>query len=284
MRFRRGLGLLALAWGLLLTGRSEGQVTVGLRLNFNTFILHEPIEAVVTLRNETSRDIPLGGEGGLRVGFQVTESGGRSLAARRSMEGVFPPVLPAQGMVSVTNLLSRFHDIRAQGQYTALARAEWGQTAFLSRPVFFDVVPGVEIQRMVVPLPDEEGERTFMLRTVNRGRAEHLLIRVDDELNRLCYAVIDLGRMANRAPPEMKIDSAGQAHVLFQSSPGQHVYAVCAPDGFLADRQVFGRDFRRASLAVDDVGTIFVRGAPEEPGPPMLRGQNEGMPVRRSAP
>lgn len=282
---RRGLvrGLAGLC--LALAGTASAQIRVACELNHPVIVSLEPVTATVTVFNDTGFVVPLdGGAGGLRIGFDVARADGRFLdpGGRRGFE--VPAEIPAHGSVVVTAALHRIYALQDPGVYAVTARTEWNGAAYLSPRRYLDVVSGVELLKVRAPLPDGSGVRTYRLLTVNRDRADFLLVRVDDEDQRLCYGVINLGRTLPRKPPDVRIDELGKAHILFQRAPGRHAYAICTPGGGLEKTEDLAVDYQQAGLEADAEGKVRVVGTPVPSAPPVYRGALEDEPVRRAAP
>jgi hypothetical protein len=161
--------------------------------------------------------------------------------------------------------------ITETGPYTITARVEWGGKVFVSPKLFLDVLPGLEIAKLVSGIPeDPNAMRTYTLRTLNRDRREVAFLRINDEDKGMCYGVFELGAIVRMFAPKLQVDEIGNVHVLHQSGPWQFTHSVFTPHGDPVAQEVYSGDGSTVALKRAEDGQLAVEGgqmyAPAEEG------------------
>ena len=253
----------ALACILPLITSAFAQVEITARIEPSRAVLYEPVIATVRIQNHTSQRIILDDHTpGSRIWFNIEQSPGRRVRQRDPVVLGEPLIVePRQSATRRINI-SRIYDIRDTGPYNVRARLDWGGESFASGRTFLDVVPGLEITRMVGPAsPDGSERRLYRLLSLNRDRGEHLFLRIDDEARRICYAVLHLGRVVRIQEPTMRIDAGNNIHVLHQAGPGRFLHHAFSPSGDQVTRRMYTSEDPGVALEYGRDGAVVVSGA-----------------------
>lgn len=255
------------------------QVDFECRLPVTQALDGEALPAVVTVRAH-DRDLQLGGgDGSYRLAFELRDSRDLLIHPRDGAEVQAPSRISAGEPVTFTNDLHRLYRIDGQPQVTVRARLEAEGLALVTPPVYVDLAPGSELQRIAVRGADGPMRRCS-LRSLNRDGRDRLFLRIDDEASGLCYGVFDLGRFIFVKPPVLQMDGRGQVHVLHVSGPNQFSHAVFSLDGAAVSHEIVSGDSSSVRLEADGAGGLRLvgTGATLAPREPMV----EPLPVRRS--
>ena len=270
MKRKRHVGLwAALVWFVAASASSFGQVELAVRLDSQRTILYEPVVVEVRLRNNSGRELVLGGaEATARLWLEVEQGPGRLLRPQDSDLVQTPWVIPAGETGRRRFRVSRVYDMRALGPYTMWVRLELAGRQFTSNRAFLDVVPGLELQRMVGGVaPETTEQRVYRLMTLNRDRGEQIFLRIDDEDRNICYAVIHLGRLVRVYQPQMRVDRRYRITVLHQAAPGRYFYQVFTPSGEEVTRRGYLSEKPGVQLVPTADGRYVVSGATSSSGP-----------------
>jgi hypothetical protein len=266
------LAALALLLAIARPEGARGQIDVSCAVPCPEFLQWEPIPVEVTLRNNTGSELRLSeGDAPARLELDVQDRNGLSLAKEEPAGGEPMYVVPPMGRLTVTNQLFRHCVIRKQGAYTLRARVAWRDKVYVSEPAYVDVIPGRLVDEVRAQESGGPAARTYQLRTLHRGGHQRLFLRIEDEDAGICYGVFDLGQAVFVQKPEFMTDAAGDAHVLFQSAPGQFVHVAYDPQGVRKERRPYITHFGRVKMETEAGGTIKVTAPPpESEEPPLL--------------
>jgi len=251
--------------GVMLAGNvARAQLSVQIRCDRDTFLLHESIPIDVAIRNYSGRTVQLeDGDGAPWLGFHITDTAG-SLVKK---VGDSPPpqsalVPPGQTVMRTVDLFP-LYDLRARGTYKVQAVVNAPNGRVISQPVRFTIVSGREIWSETVGLPsagDAADEyRTYSLLVRRTDREELLYVSVKDEQHQLVYGLVPLGAFISMTQPEARADASGHLHVLYQMRPRAFGYAVVSPTGTLLDAAVYS-DFMSKPQLVAVEGLVRVLG------------------------
>ena len=286
---RKTISILCAA-AVLTAVTARAQLTVQCSVSSPRVLQYEPIIATLTVGNHTSEPIELTSSGpDARVSFDVEDAPG-SLVNPTDVSVLTSPlrIQPQETKQAKVNLLSAYRISRA-GPYTITARVRWGGKIFISPKVFLDVLPGLEIAKLVAGMPGGKGSRTFSLRTLSRDLAERVFLRIDDEDQGTCYGVFDLGRIVRLYSPRMTVDGLGHVHVLHQSGPWQYTHTEFTSDGRPVRSDLYSSQSSTVSMQRGEEGDVSIEGAdpinaePEdvEATPEPSRGSDESKPANR---
>ncbi len=253
----------ALAAGLLLPLAAGGQVDLHSRLLETRVLQYEPARVALEIGNNTGEELILSGAGqNATLEFGIEQSPGvpvHTIAGASLLSGAVS--LKPQEVWTQTVDVSVAYDIQEAGPYTVMAQVEWGDKVIQAPKMFLDVLPGMEIAKLVTGIPGRSGEmRTYTLKTLNRDRKEIVFLRIDDEDGGRCYGVLELGRIVRMYKPLLQIDEIGNIHVLHQAGPSQFNHSVFTPEGQPVLQEQYSADGREIRLQKEDTGRIAVEG------------------------
>lgn len=218
-----------------------GQIEIQLAADPVRAILYEPLQARVSIRNNTGNILAFGGQGAsARFFFELDRRQHHAVDLRDRaplMSGV--SLVPGGCVTNVFNLNALFA-IQLRGQYKLRAFVEWNGLLFASQPVDIEVLNGFEIARIIAGVPGgEEAARTYILEYLGKEKGEQAYLRIEDTAGATVYAMHRLGHIVRVRKPEMKIDEAGNVHVLYQSMAMIFVHTAFTPYGV----QLFSRNY-----------------------------------------
>lgn len=278
---------------VVLPSAAFSQIEVTARLAHSRVLQYEPVVVQLKIVNNTAAPLDVGSEGGNAIlTFDVEQEPG-VLAPATGAVRLDEPLLvgPQQEVVRNLDILSAYA-IRRTGPYTITARVEWGGRLFLSSKMFLDVVPGLEISRLISQVPGEpSATRTYTLRTLNRDRMERLFLRIEDEDAAICYGVVDLGQIVRLYPPTVQVDGLGDVHILHQSAPSQYTHTILTPNGIVVARDLYTSDSSGVRMERTGDSQVTVRGAQpvfeamaDEAGGMESPGEDEDTPAAEESP
>lgn len=240
---------------------AHGQIELDCRLNTERVLLFESIPATLRVANHTGRALQFTGpKANARLGFEIEQTPGIPLppAAADLVEGELL-LAPGESRSLTVDLLKAYR-IRDTGPYSVRARVEWGDKIYLSGKAFLDVLPGLEVARIMAGVPGSSDTRSFALKTLTRNRSEQIFLQVDDDDRGACLGVVELGRVVRQFAPTMEQDAKGYVHILYQSSPWQFTHAEVNPDGIPVGLKSFSAHSAEVRLEKGADGAITVRG------------------------
>ncbi|MFA7160462.1 MAG: hypothetical protein WC299_14280 [Kiritimatiellia bacterium] len=243
----------------------SGQIEIQLSVDPVRAILYEQVNARVTIRNNTGGILAFGGESGSAGFFFELDRRRHHAVDRRDRS----PLMSGTRLVpggSVTNdfNLTSLYAIQVRGQYKLRAFVEWNGLLFASQPVDIEILNGFEIARIIAGVPGGEGaSRTYILEYLGKEKGEQAYLRIEDTDGTAVYAMHRLGHIVRVRKPDIKVDEAGNVHVLYQTMAMIFVHTAFTPYGV----QLFSRNYvdrsNKISLVNLPSGQITV-----EPMPP----------------
>ena len=252
--------------------QAAAQINMKCRIENVRTILFEPINLSIEIVNNTGEILDFSGAvPNAHLAFDVEESPG--ILVQPTGVPLFAQAVTIRSGDTFSGKLNlqAAYRITDTGPYTISARVEWGGKVFISPKLFLDVLPGLEIARLVAGIPeDPNATRTYTLRTLNRNRCETVFLRINDEENGACYGVFDLGTIVRLFEPKLQVDEVGCIHVLHQSGPWQFTHSVFTPQGDPVIQEVYSGEGSSIELKRVDGGQVVVQGAqiykPDEGG------------------
>ena len=259
--FMKRLALLAVA--LLTPVLASAQVDIACRLINGRVLQFEPVLVWVEISNRSFQPLRLSSaDANALLTFDV-EQGPGLLVPPTEVPLPSQPVTIAPGETwkAAVNILPAY-PLRRTGPYTVATRLDWNEKAFVSGKMFLDVVPGLELMKLVSGIPgDASVTRTYSLRTLSRDRKERLFLRIDDEDQSECYGVLDLGSIVRMFTPVMQVDGVGNIHILHQSGPWQYARHVFTPNGEPLSQETYVGEGGQVQMEQKPSGQIVVKGA-----------------------
>lgn len=248
---------------LLLATTARAQLEVSLTMPNTTLLRCESVPAIVTIRNNTGMEIPIGGATGYDLSFEVKNADSQPLRSDDQSPVIATTLAPGATTV-ITNDLFRCFRLMEIQQASVIARVDYGGRSYISQRIFLDIQNGTEIARIQVPAGNKS--IAHILRTLNRGGHAHLFLRVDDETGGWTYGAFDLGTALLMTPPQIMTDRAGLTHILHRSGPQEFNYRVADANGTFLKFEQFTGDYKNVHMTVNESGEIAVNGKPTEKG------------------
>lgn len=248
------------ALGLLLAPTfSVAQVAINLTLSSAKALLYEEVIATVLIQNNSGQLLTIDPQQETaRFWFDVAGADGRIVPRRNDAE-LLPAakIMPGEARPFRLNV-PLLYAIRREGLYKLRAGLELHGVNYASPEKMLEIVSGFELQRLTSGLPGEgHAPRTYILSYFQKEGIEHIYLRIEDS-ERTVYGLFNLGRLVRVRPPELKVDEAGNFHVLFQTVGGTFVHTAFTPFGV----QLFSKNYAgkrgNASLTLEPNGQIAV--------------------------
>lgn len=268
------MGLGAVIGLMTLPAWVAAQVAITLALPSAKALLYEDVIATVVIQNNSGQMLTMDSiRGPVRFWLDIEHDGGRIVPRRDDAPLVSDAaIMPGEARTFEFNL-TRLYAIRSQGQYKMRAGVEMSGAHYVSPEATLEVVSGFEFQRLTAGVPGETpAVRTYILSYLQRDGVENIYLRIEDA-DKTVYGSFNLGRVVRVRPTEIKVDEAGNVHVLFQTMGMGFVHTAFTPFGV----QLFARTYTgtrgKASLAQQPNGQITVPDGIETapPAVPTLR-------------
>jgi hypothetical protein len=209
---------------------AHSQIQVAIRAKHTRYLQYEPLEIVVTIRNELSTPLLMDNGGDTVFAFDIETSPGEPVASEgRSLLSEPWRIEPWKTDTKSFNLI-RSYPIRKQGPHRVIARVTLGGMDFQSNRLMIDILPGMEVVR-VVGVAEDGSRRVFRLRTLVRGRYDYAFLQIENEAGGVNYEAQDLGTIVRFFAPQMRVSSDGTIHVLHQSAPARYTHSVTTMEG-----------------------------------------------------
>ena len=216
--------------------QAKAQVIVRLELSKSSYIINEPIKAIIYITNHAGRELTLSNENGRPwLDFNISSRGRPVYPARRINYGA--AIIPAGQTVARSVSLNVSYALEKMGSYTCQAYIKMPGSStdgFASNRAHFTVTKGrVEwSQRIGVPdAPDEI--REYELLTFTGNRAMELFAHVTSTNRGQEIATIPLGKIISFRKPTGTLDAANNLHALYQVKPDLFGHSCITPSGVL---------------------------------------------------
>ena len=216
--------------------QAEAQVIVRLELAKSSYIINEPVKAIIYITNHAGRELTLSGENGRPwLDFNISSRGRPIYPARRINYGA--AIIPAGQTVARSVSLNISYALEQMGNYTCQAYIKMpgpSDNGFASNRTHFTVTKGrVEwSQRVGVPeAPDEI--REYELLTFTGNCAMELFAHVTSTNRGQEIATIPLGKIISFRKPTGTLDAANNMHALYQVKPDLFGHSCITPSGVL---------------------------------------------------
>ncbi|MFA5042385.1 MAG: hypothetical protein WC381_02035 [Kiritimatiellia bacterium] len=266
-QWKTGLG--ALVGLVALPAWVAAQIAVTLTLPSAKALLYEDVAAAVVIQNNSGQMLTLDStRGPVRFWLDVEHDDDRSVPRRDDtplLSNV--AIMPGETRTFEFNV-PRLYALRRLGLYKIRAGVELNGVHYVSPEATLEVVRGFECQRLTAGVPgDAQAVRTYILYYFQKDGVENIYLRIEDA-DKTVYGLFNLGRVVRVRPIEIKVDEAGNVHVLFQTMGMGFVHTAFTPFGV----QLFSKNYigirGRASLAQQPNGQITVPEGTETAPPP----------------
>ena len=237
------------------------QIAITLTLPSAKALLYEDVIATVVIQNNSGQMLTMDSiRGPVRFWLDVERDGGRIIPRRDDAPLVSDvEIMPGEVRTFEFNVPS-LYAMRSQGLYKMRAGVEMNGAHYVSPETTLEVVSGFEFQRLTAGVPgDAHATRTYILAYLQRDGVENIYLRIEDA-DKTVYGLFNLGRVVRvqLRPPEIKVDEAGNVHVLFQTMGMGFVHTAFTPFGVQLFAKTYMGTRGQASLAQQPNGQITV--------------------------
>lgn len=246
------------------------QVSITLKLQSAKALLYEDVIAAVVVCNNSGQMLAMdSAHGPVRFFFDVERDDGRLIRRREDVAMVKKvEIMPGEAHQFELNI-ARLYPIRNPGTYKMRAGVEMNGANYISPKATLEVISGFEFQRLTAGVPGEpQAIRTYVLSYYQKEGVENIYLLIEGN-DKAVYGLFNLGRVLRVRPPELKVDEAGNVHVLFQTMGMMFVHTAFTPYGVQLFAKTYTGTRGRAALAQMPNGQIVVSGGTETP-PPLL--------------
>lgn len=255
-----------LPWVALVVGPALalGQVTVSVGVPETSYLVHEPVPVVVSVRNITGRTIELrGDETESWLSFLITDAGGRTVPGTGRVPGAGTVLIPPGDTVRRTFNLTPLYELRERGTYRVRAEVTTEAIHAISAPAKLTLLSGQEIWRQLVGLARPEGGEEYIeyRLLLKRGEREtQLYVSVQDEQAGVVHGMYSLGTTVGVGQPTARVDARGNLHILHRNGARTYGYHEIAPNASLIAQANYSEIQSRPELVTGADGFVSVVG------------------------
>ena len=216
--------------------QAKAQVIVRLELSKSSFIINEPVKAIIYITNHAGRELTLSNENDRPwLDFNISSRGRPVYPARRINYGA--AIIPAGQTVARSVSLNVSYALEKMGNYTSQAYIQMPGSStdgFASNRAHFTVTKGRVEWSQRVGVPDAPDEiREYELLTFTGNRAMELFAHVTSTNRGQEIATIPLGKIISFRKPTGTLDAANNLHALYQVKPDMFGHSCITPSGVL---------------------------------------------------
>jgi hypothetical protein len=251
---------------LLAAFRAAAQVDVEISFSQEQFLPNESIPVAVKITNRSGQTIHLG-EPANWLTFNV-EAADNYVVMKSSevpVEGAFD--LESSQMATKYVDLQPSFMLQKPGRYrvTATLHIDQWAASCSSKAAPFDVISGAKLWEQQFGVPGETNRqpevRKYVLLQANYFKGQlRLYGEVTDAAGSDVMKVLPLGIMVSFSQPVAQVSRLGKLHVLWQSGARMFSYSVLAPDGSLAQQEIYDDYGIRPQMEVNEAGDVVVVG------------------------
>ena len=216
--------------------QAKAQVIVRLELSKSSYIINEPVKAIIYITNHAGRELTLSNENDRPwLDFNISSRGRPVYPARRINYGA--AIIPAGQTVARSVSLNVSYALEKMGSYTCQAYIKMPGSStdgFASNRAHFTVTKGRVEWSQRVGVPDAPDEiREYELLTFTGNRAMELFAHVTSTTRGQEIATIPLGKIISFRKPTGTLDGANNLHALYQVKPDMFGHSCITPSGVL---------------------------------------------------
>jgi hypothetical protein len=216
--------------------QAKAQVIVRLELSKSSYIINEPVKAIIYITNHAGRELTLSNENDRPwLDFNISSRGRPVYPARRINYGA--AIIPAGQTVARSVSLNVSYALEKMGSYTCQAYIKMPGSStdgFASNRAHFTVTKGRVEWSQRVGVPDAPDEiREYELLTFTGNRAMELFAHVTSTTRGQEIATIPLGKIISFRKPTGTLDAANNLHALYQVKPDMFGHSCITPSGVL---------------------------------------------------
>ncbi len=269
MTDRTPLLILAALFSIIVSGgapEASAQLTVGIELNRDAYLLYEPVYATVEVTNGAGTSFVLGGKGAMPwVTFNLAKGDGSILTPYQGASiDMEPTVIKAGQTIKRRVRLDAVYPLAERGNFNVRCSVYFPplDRYFPTRPSRFDVHEGRTIWERSVGLASGAGGgfRKYSVLVYDALQRSTLYFRVTDESRGRVLGSFALGNLALHREPQIAMDSLNATHILFLAAPKIYLYAVIGPDGQVHVQEQYREGAGGRPTLVTASGQIAVSG------------------------
>jgi hypothetical protein len=246
---------------------AQAQYEITLKLNKESYMTHEGVEATVSVNNRSGADIVLGGPSNTAwLSFDITDPQFRPVPPMRfrSEENiVFKSGSTITKKIPLTDQFT-FSDVGnyivvanvyhpPSQQYYASARI---RASFFDSKAFWSKPFGVPLG-----LPGAGQIRRYELSVLKDMDHTNLYVRLVEDRSNLHLATFGLGSWIRVVEPQLSLDKENKLHVMFMTLPHIYSHNIIDTQGTLMKRLYYKElDANRPHLVVDETQNVVVQG------------------------
>jgi len=250
----------------ILTSLAHAQISVAVKLDRSTFLVNEPVTAVVSITNRSGTEQFLHSKAEGRIArswleFAMRRTGGEDLP--RMNHGVFRAAkLPPGQTISRRVNLSQIYSVNRQGNFSTNARVQIGEQVYTSNTSHFSVSEGSVYFTQPFGAPGGKyPNREYRVVAFNDGKSNSIYAAVHEAKTERPLATRRISNVLLFNRPQATLDGSNNLHILYLTNPEIFVHAIVNKDGELVTSNYFKRGAAGVpTLAAQRDGKVLVRG------------------------
>ncbi len=245
---------------ILCAAHSLAEVEVQMNINPTRALLHESVVANLTVANNSSLPIRLGGpNANADIDFDLSEMNGRTVRERQNRSLPETPLLiePFTTVSFEIDLVSSHMLVKAL-PYKVVCRIITEEGSFVSNQAYFDVLPGTAIVSRTIRRGDVA--RRYLLAYLYRDNHAQLFLRVENHDGSICHGVYNFGNYIRIQEARLEFDYSGRVHLLFQSGPRRFSHYILTEHGQTEQKKFYSGIANRIGLSRSSEGEVSVVG------------------------
>lgn len=225
---------------------AHAQISVTMKVDRNSYLVNEPVTAVVSITNRSGRELFFHSEANGQVAkswldFALRHSGGKPLI--RVNNGVFRAAkLPPGQAISRRVNLSSLYRIGQPGNFSTNAKITIDGLTYQSNATHFSISTGSPLFNQAFGAPGTKyPDREYRVISFNDGRKTSIFAAVHDRKTKMSLATNRLSNVLLFKQPQATLDGKNNLHVLYQSNPEIFVHATVNKDGMMTASKFYKR-------------------------------------------
>lgn len=262
------LAILFLASGF----QVHAQIEVNLDIKRRLWVRHEPMEANVSITNNSGHELLLEDlEGRPWFSFEVMKDGNTPVAPFDADYHLDPLLLPAGQTMKRSVNLTNLYPMNSYATYhiKAVIYLPEAKKYFSSNLVKTEITDGKKIWSQTVGVPDgQEGAgslRQYTLMTFQQGdKGLTVYVRVEDDETHSILATYPVGRVVSGSTPTGVLGPDNTLHIFHMTAPNTYMLTKIGVDGDWQGQSTWISAEGRAAVRKKEDGTMVVVGAKRE--------------------